>query len=136
MEKKSFTVEEANRMLPTLRSVVGTIQDRMQWLTANRPSMEYLVQEYRIPMEAPVPEDYFASLIKVRSALVRLEAMGCQLKDIKRGLVDFPSRLFGKEVLLCWHLGEESVGYYHDPEAGYAGRRPLPKREEPQDDDH
>ena len=142
---KIFTVEEANRMLPVLRDVVETIQDRMRWLSGHRPRIEYLVEEHRIPHESPVPADYFESLVQVRSALVHLEALGCQLKDIGRGLVDFPARLSGKPVLLCWCLGEESVGYYHDEKSGYAGRRPLPREArhagrapagEPQDDPH
>ena len=54
-----------------------------------------------------------------------LEALDIQLKDRRIGLVDFPTELDGRRVLLCWRLGEPSVQYWHDEDAGYAGRQPL-----------
>lgn len=126
MNKKRFTVQEANRMLPVLREVVGAIQERLGWMTANRPQVDYLVKKHSVPMESPVPHDYLANLLAVRGALARLESFGCQLKDVQMGLVDFPARLSGREVLLCWSLEEDSVGFYHDLRGGYAGRRPIP----------
>jgi len=54
-----------------------------------------------------------------------LESLGIQLKDRRIGLVDFPSELDGRRVLLCWHLGEPSVQFWHDEDAGFAGRQPL-----------
>ena len=57
-----------------------------------------------------------------------LEAAGVQVKDLDRGLVDFPARHpeSGDLVLLCWHLGEDRVAYWHGLEEGFAGRKPLP----------
>jgi len=132
MGVKLFTVEEANRMLPALREVVSLLRERMGWLSANRPKFEYLIEEYKIPKESPVSSDYFQSLLQVRRALGTVESLGCQLKDIQKGLVDFPSKLSGRDVLLCWHLGEETVGYYHDLRSGYAGRQPLPEGDAPE----
>jgi hypothetical protein len=54
-----------------------------------------------------------------------LEALDIQLKDRRIGLVDFPTELDGRRVLLCWRLGEDSVQYWHDEDVGYAGRQPL-----------
>ena len=54
-----------------------------------------------------------------------LEALGIQLKDRRTGLIDFPSEMDGRRVLLCWRLGEESVQYWHDEQSGFAGRQPL-----------
>lgn len=51
---------------------------------------------------------------------------GAQIKDLERGLVDFPAVIHGRTVLLCWELGEAQVEYYHDAASGYAGRRPIP----------
>jgi hypothetical protein len=129
-ERKHFTVQEANHALPALRKVMALLQDRMKWLATNKPVITYLIREFRIPQDTPVPADYFRALVQVKDALGEVETLGCQLKDIQRGLVDFPSRLFGKEVLLCWRLGEENVGFYHDLESGYAGRQPIPERGE------
>jgi hypothetical protein len=56
----------------------------------------------------------------------RLEALGVQLKDYGRGLIDFPSLREGRDVLLCWQMGEgDQLEWWHDTEAGFAGRRPL-----------
>jgi hypothetical protein len=126
MQRKMFTVDEANSLLPDVRRAVTALQDRMRWLAAHRPAVPYLIPEFKVPQDALVPEDYFAGLLQVRKTLGEVDAIGCQIKDIQMGLVDFPSRLFGREILLCWRLGEDLVGYYHDPEAGYSGRRPLP----------
>lgn len=127
MSTKIFTVEEANRMLPALRKVVGLLQDRVRWLESNRPEVPFLVKEFKIPMDAPVDPEYFANLLKIRRVLAEVEVMGCQLKDIQMGLVDFPAKIQGKDVLLCWRAGEKSVQYYHDLTSGYSGRRPIPR---------
>ena len=54
-----------------------------------------------------------------------LEALGIQLKDRRLGLVDFPSEMNGRHVLLCWRLGEPDVQFWHEVDAGYSGRQPL-----------
>ena len=50
---------------------------------------------------------------------------GIVLRDIEQGLIDFPGMRDGKEVFLCWRMGEDAVNYWHDPDTGFAGRRPL-----------
>ena len=130
-ERRQFTVKEANAALPALRQVMGKIQLRMKWLASNQPEIAYLVKQFKILNDAPVPREYLANLLKLREALGEVESMGCQLKDVGMGLIDFPSLLHGKEVLLCWKVGEASVGYYHDLESGYSGRRLLPEGADP-----
>jgi len=69
---------------------------------------------------------YAVALTNFTSEIGELEALGVQLKDFDRGLVDFPSLRDGKVVLLCWQLGEgEEVEWWHDMDAGFAGRTPL-----------
>ena len=63
--------------------------------------------------------------VELRSALGELQAMEVILRDLERGLVDFPSLRDGREVYLCWEEGEQSIGFWHDLEDGHAGRRPL-----------
>jgi hypothetical protein len=62
----------------------------------------------------------------VKEALAELEEQGIVLRDPDRGLIDFRALHSGREVLLCWQLGEEGLGWWHLPEDGFAGRRPLP----------
>ncbi|MBI3448349.1 MAG: DUF2203 domain-containing protein [Acidobacteria bacterium] len=126
MEARRFTVVQANEALPALRDIVGTIQDRLTWLGAHKPEFRYAVREMKILLDAPVSPDYFERLLEIKAALGEVDSMGCQIKDVRAGLVDFPARLYGKEVLLCWKVGEDSVAYYHDLESGYSGRRPIP----------
>jgi hypothetical protein len=62
----------------------------------------------------------------VKEALAELEEQGLVLRDPDRGLIDFTALHNGREVLLCWQLGEDELGWWHLPEDGFAGRRPLP----------
>ena len=55
----------------------------------------------------------------------KIRALGGEVKDLETGLVDFPARRRDEEILLCWRLGEKTVGYWHSVEGGFAGRRPI-----------
>ena len=66
-----------------------------------------------------------AAVLSVLSAAEQLEAMDIVLRDADRGLVDFPSIRDGEEIYLCWEVGEPRVAWWHEPDAGFAGRRPL-----------
>jgi hypothetical protein len=65
------------------------------------------------------------AFLELRDALLELQAMEVVLRDLDRGLVDFPSVRDGREVYLCWQEGEDEIGFWHEPDAGFAGRRPL-----------
>jgi hypothetical protein len=65
------------------------------------------------------------AFMKLRSALAELQGMEVVLRDLDRGLVDFPALRDGREVYLCWQEGEEDIGYWHDLDAGFGGREPL-----------
>ena len=65
------------------------------------------------------------AFLEVRRLLGVLEESGIVLRDIDRGLVDFPAVVDGREIYLCWELGEDEVGYWHELEGGYGGREPL-----------
>ena len=65
------------------------------------------------------------AFLQLRAALVRLQEAEVVLRDLDRGLVDFPSIRDDREVYLCWVEGEDEIGYWHDLEAGFAGREPL-----------
>jgi hypothetical protein len=65
------------------------------------------------------------AFLALRDSLTELQAGDIVLRDLDRGLVDFPSVRDGEEVYLCWEEGEAEIGYWHDLESGYGGRRPL-----------
>ncbi len=61
--------------------------------------------------------------------VLKIQAEGVQVKDVDKGLVDFPARVGDEDVLLCWHVGEAEIGWFHGPEDGFAGRRPIDELE-------
>ena len=124
---KLFTVEEANALLPTVRGVVGRIQRAYARVSAAQ-------EQARLAAAGAAQGGggmegggaYVLSLSKLAEAAGQLEELGVQLKDYERGLIDFPAMRDGRVVLLCWQLGEgDQIEWWHDLEAGFAGRQPL-----------
>ena len=124
---KLFSVEEANALLPTVRRFVGQIQRAHGGLAAMQEAAQKAAEGAKLGgggMEGGAR--YVAALVRLAERAGELEALGVQLKDYARGLVDFPSLREGRVVLLCWQLGEgEQIEWWHDLEAGFAGRQPL-----------
>jgi hypothetical protein len=124
-----FTVEEANRLLPTLGPLVERIFDSLSSL---REMSETVIREQGLFPDSPdlmerlQENDAIARLIQEMRGLVEeINSYGCVSKGVEQGLVDFPCMLGGEIVFLCWRYGEESVGHWHRVEDGFAGRRPL-----------
>jgi len=124
---KIFSLEEANELLPTVQRIARKIQ------RAHRRVFTYQSEAKQAAEAAEQGgggieqgADYAVLLITLTSLVGDLEAMGVQIKDFGRGLVDFPSLREGRVVLLCWQLGEgDRIEWWHDVEAGFAGRTPL-----------
>jgi hypothetical protein len=123
-----YTVDRANRTLPLVRRIVeDVVREHERWQDAVA-RLDLLTAA-----NTDVPDLRVAALEREVQAIARdidafqgeLEALDIQLKDRRLGLVDFPTELDGRRVLLCWRLGESSVQYWHDEDAGYAGRQPL-----------
>ena len=62
---------------------------------------------------------------QMAAAVARIDALGITLRDIERGLIDFPALVDGAEVWLCWQLGEDDVAHWHELDTGFGGRQPL-----------
>jgi hypothetical protein len=130
-KRKYFTVEEANKALPLVRMIVGDIvrqdrivedlQQRLSRLTSERrrPSNDLYAEEL-----AQSQAQLDAEEAKLRSYIEELKRLGVEFKG-PDGLCDFYSLRDGREVFLCWRLGEPEVSYWHDLDAGFAGRQPL-----------
>jgi len=124
---KIFTLQEANALLPEVRSILAKIQ------RAHRKVSHYR-EDARKASEAAEQGGggiangvaYATLLTELTLQITELEALGVQLKDFERGLVDFPSLREGRVVLLCWQMGEgDELEWWHDIDAGFAGRTPL-----------
>ena len=123
-EHRHYSLEEANAALDQ----VGALLERLR---SAREGLSDAEAREALGDAAPgngggepgrVVSEAFLAL---RAALYELQAMGVVLRDLDRGLVDFPARRDGQEIFLCWAEGEDEIGFWHDPESGFAGRRPL-----------
>jgi len=124
---KLFTLSEANALLPTVRRIAAAIA-----LAHNR--IASMQDSARVAAEnasrgggfmADGPQ-YVTDLMSLAEHTGELEALGVQLKDYGRGLLDFPSMREGRVVLLCWQLGEgDRIEWWHDLETGFSGRQPI-----------
>jgi hypothetical protein len=128
--RSRFSVEDANRTLPLVRRIVGdAVRDYWRWqdkvrqyeeVAANRTIDEPGHEAERLEKEA-------AALARdIDGYIAEIRELGVEFKGFDTGLVDFPGEVDGRPVLLCWQLGEESVQYWHEEDAGFAGRQPLP----------
>lgn len=122
-----FTVQEANALLPEVRIIVGKIQRAHRKLARFRDEAKKAAEAAdRGGGGVANGVEYAVSLTDLTVQLSELEALGVQLKDFDRGLIDFPSLRDGRVVLLCWQLGEgDELEWWHDVDAGFAGRTPL-----------
>jgi hypothetical protein len=130
---RTFTPEEANAALAEVRPLVERmVAAREVLLDAQRRQAE-LVTRVASNGGGLTPPDVAAAAAEVQQAtaelvavLEELERVGVEVKDLDRGLVDFPCLHRGRVVLLCWELGEDEVAFWHGADEGYAGRKPLP----------
>jgi hypothetical protein len=124
---KLFTVEEANSLLPSVRPIVKSIQRSHRRLISFQTTAKRAAEgAERGGGGMPRGPQYARLLIDLSLGAGQLESLGVQLKDYSQGLIDFPSMRDGRVVLLCWKADEgDQLEWWHDVEAGFAGRQPL-----------
>lgn len=124
---KIFTVEEANALLPEVRIIAAKIQRAHRKLSQFREQAKEAAKAAEQGGGGMANGVVYATILSdLTTQMAELEALGVQLKDFERGLVDFPSLRDGRVVLLCWQLGEgDELEWWHDVDAGFAGRTPL-----------
>ena len=127
--EKIFTIDEANRTLPLVRRIAeDLVRDHHLW--------EEKVREFEMATAGSSPEhpDVIAELLQmeaqrlakdIESYIAELNELGVICKGMNIGLVDFRGQLDGREVFYCWKLGEPSVMYWHEIDAGFVGRQRL-----------
>src|ERR1700750_381604 len=124
---KLFTVEEANALLPTVRGIVRQVQRAYSRVAASQEAARAAAEKAKLGGGGIMGGSlYVSALSDLAEHAGRLEALGVQLKDYGRGLIDFPSLRGGRVVLLCWQMGEgDQLEWWHEVEAGFAGRQPI-----------
>jgi hypothetical protein len=124
-EERTFTLDEANRLIPTLRSILreaGTEWSRIKGLN---PEVQKARDKAQYDGFTPYGAEYVGAVSQLLLLLRQVKDMGVLLKDIDQGLCDFPYMRQGRIVYLCWRLDESAIGYWHEVETGFAGREPL-----------
>lgn len=132
-EEKHFERAEAERLLPTIANLLETARAQKQQVKEldrefNQMQNRILLMGGIVPPYALLAEkrlEHDAGMTKIRESVSQIENLGCVVKDLDLGLVDFPTRRDAETVYLCWKLGEERIGYWHRTDEGYAGRKPL-----------
>jgi hypothetical protein len=124
---KLFTLEEANALLPAVRQTLLRIKRSRQRLAAFSSQAKLAAENAEQGGGGMRDGIRYAKLLTdFTDEMAGLDELGVQLKDFDRGLIDFPSLRDGRVVLLCWQLGEgDELEWWHDVDAGFAGRTPL-----------
>ncbi|HVU51690.1 MAG TPA: DUF2203 domain-containing protein [Polyangia bacterium] len=137
MPRAHFTVVEVEALIPALERIFVQVLQLRAGLRALGQKLDRAGVKPNV--EGQVDADLEAGPLAVRQAkavfrgldealsdeIERVRALGGEVKDIDLGLVDFPSTRNGEEILLCWKLGEKSLGYWHAVDGGFASRRPI-----------
>ena len=136
MADRTFTLDEAQSLLPVLESLLRTAIQAKK--IVDEAETEQQALEHRIflsggmflnivPLARRKAERTKAEQ-RVKDALAEIGSTGVQVKDLDIGLLDFPCEVDGHTILLCWKLGEKAITHWHGVEEGFAGRKPIDQR--------
>jgi hypothetical protein len=123
--QKLFSVKEANGLIPHLRGRLAKAQAEKQRMMEMKPELEKAQQRHIYDWGTPLGVQYIEILDAFHQAMRDIEDLGVLVKDFDLGLCDFPHKREGRVVLLCWKQDEEEVSWWHDLDAGFAGRQPI-----------
>lgn len=128
---KLFTLDEAHALLPRLREIMPEVQDKKRTLDALRAELEEMGRAasgngHILAGDLDDKRRQAQVLAERLNKLVsEIGDMGCELKGVEEGLVDFPAEREGRTVYLCWKLGEDRIEFWHELDTGFGGRQPL-----------
>ena len=133
---KTFTLDEAQSLLPVLESLLKRAMEgrrAAQLVEAELnelPQRIYLSGGMRVNSASVAKQraEIDEHLKQAQESVAEIDAIGVQVKDLDSGLLDFPCRINGEVVLLCWRMGERAIEHWHTIEAGFQGRQPLDER--------
>jgi hypothetical protein len=133
---KTFTLSEAQTLLPVLEALLKKAQAAGKRAAELGIEMQQLSQRIflsgglhvNVAQAARRRAEREKALKEANDTVAEIDEIGVQVKDLEKGLLDFPCVIDGQTVLLCWKLGEKEIGFWHTPEEGFAGRKPLDGR--------
>jgi len=136
MADRTFTLDEAQMLLPTLESLLRVSIDGKKLIESVDAEFQELAHRVFLQGGLSVNVIHMArrkaerekTIQRVKDALAEIDATGVQVKDLEIGLLDFPCEVDGRIVLLCWKLGETGITHWHGVSEGFAGRKPIDER--------
>ena len=136
MPDRTFTLDEAQSLLPVLESLLRTALSAKKAIEEFEGEQQALQQRIFlnggtyvdvVPLARRKAERAKAEQ-RAKDALAEIDSIGVQVKDLNIGLLDFPCEVEGQILLLCWKLGEKSITHWHGMQEGFAGRKPIDER--------
>lgn len=124
IHERHFTIEQAERLLPQIEPMLVQLREAGQTLT-DAELHELLTDAAPGNGGGEPGRTVGRAFVEVRALVAQLQALGIVVRDVGRGLIDFPSVRDEREIYLCWELGEDEIAFWHDLDTGYGGRRPL-----------
>ena len=121
---RHYTLEEASELLPRVVALIERMRVARGRL-GDREAREALSEAGPTNGGGSPGRTVSEGFLELRDSMMELRELEVVLRDLDRGLLDFPSLRDGREVYLCWQEGEDAIGFWHEPDAGFAGRRPL-----------
>ena len=136
MADRTFTLQEAQNLLPVLESLLRTAMDGKKLIEAVDNELQELAHRVlmsggllvNVVQMARRKAEREKAIHRVKDTLAEINAIGVQVKDIEIVLLDFPCKVEGRVVLLCWKLGEQGITHWHTSSEGFAGRKPVDER--------
>jgi hypothetical protein len=136
MSQRTFTLDEAQSLLPVLESLLRTAIDGKKLIETVDNELQELAHRVflrgglllNIVQLARRKAEREKAIQRVKDAIAEIDAIGVQVKDLDIGLLDFPCRVEGEILLLCWKLGEAAITHWHGESEGFAGRKPIDER--------
>jgi hypothetical protein len=121
---RHYTLEEASELLPRVVEIVERMRVARSQL-GDREARDALSEAGPTNGGGTPGRTVSQGFLELRDSMIELRELEVVLRDLDRGLVDFPSLRDGQEVYLCWQEGEDAIRFWHEPDAGFGGRRPL-----------
>ena len=136
MSDRTFTLQEAQSLLPVLESLLRSAIDGKKLIETVDQELQELAHLVflkggmlvNVVAMARRKAEREKAIQRVKDAIAEIDSIGVQVKDLEIGLLDFPCVVEGRTVLLCWKLGEKGVTHWHTPGEGFAGRKPIDER--------
>ena len=125
MNARYFTLIEARAALPKVKQLMQMVQTARQEILRLRPEAWPALRKASMNGGSREAGELLAHFQRLEIGVKGIINMGIVVKDVDEGIIDFLGKRNGRDVYLCWQYGEEDIFYWHDVEAGYAGRRPL-----------